>query len=587
MKGRRFLFDSVRCLLPAAIGLLFSGCALIRGPLTQVDFPDATINGKNAQLVLDTGSDGAFLMSTGTDRLSIKYQPLKNFYVNTPQGAVDLTEPIQIRVGGAKLAGKIEVWDWPWYVTLYSKWILNEKMDGAIGWPLVRDNILVFDPMQRTVSAVATLPDVTTGWLKLKIHPAGQLSVEIPQPDGKVELYVIDTGWASGVVLPSIDWGKWRAANPQAESSTRLSTMYGGNVNFVDFYWASDVSLGSLTLTDVPVEENKSKLLGVYDGVLGIYALARMDLIIDAIGGYAYMRPKAPPGPPVPDLSLKRPDGLGILAQSTNNGNWTVAANVRVNSVPFILANAQFEIDAGDYDGAIVAFNQVIELDPQNVEAYNLRGVIKYSHKGDADGALADLSRAIELNQTYVLAYSNRAKIEFNNHKFDQAIADYDRLIEFDSQNIDVFTHRGEAKNQQGDHAGAIADYDQVIKLDPKNFTAFNERGNARNDKHDYDGAIADFSKALEIDPGNVATINNRGIAHYFKGDLDGAIVDFSQAIKLNPQTVVAYLNRANAKFSKHDYDGAVADYDQVLELDPKNTQAQANRDKAKLHQGP
>ena len=52
-------------------------------------------------------------------------------------------------------------------------------------------------------------------------------------------------------------------------------------------------------------------------------------------------------------------------------------------------------------------FSDAIELNPNDAEAYNNRGVA-YSNKGDYDRAIADYTKAIELNPDYVEAYSNR-----------------------------------------------------------------------------------------------------------------------------------------------------------------------------------
>ena len=54
----------------------------------------------------------------------------------------------------------------------------------------------------------------------------------------------------------------------------------------------------------------------------------------------------------------------------------------------------------GDYYGAIVDWDQAIELNPEYAEAYYVRGVVK--HKlGDHDGAEADRKQAIELNPAF------------------------------------------------------------------------------------------------------------------------------------------------------------------------------------------
>jgi Flp pilus assembly protein TadD len=51
----------------------------------------------------------------------------------------------------------------------------------------------------------------------------------------------------------------------------------------------------------------------------------------------------------------------------------------------------------GDDAGAITDFSKVIELDPNNAQAYNDRGFAKEA-MGDLEGAAADLNKAAKLN---------------------------------------------------------------------------------------------------------------------------------------------------------------------------------------------
>ena len=46
-----------------------------------------------------------------------------------------------------------------------------------------------------------------------------------------------------------------------------------------------------------------------------------------------------------------------------------------------------------DYDGAVSDYNRAIELDPDNVSAYNMRAGLKL-HIGDLEGAIEDFNIA-------------------------------------------------------------------------------------------------------------------------------------------------------------------------------------------------
>jgi tetratricopeptide (TPR) repeat protein len=63
---------------------------------------------------------------------------------------------------------------------------------------------------------------------------------------------------------------------------------------------------------------------------------------------------------------------------------------------------------AAQYDPAITAYSEALNLNPQSIQAYNNRG-IAYCNKNDFDQAISDFSHIIEIDPTFGKAYNNRA----------------------------------------------------------------------------------------------------------------------------------------------------------------------------------
>ena len=61
-------------------------------------------------------------------------------------------------------------------------------------------------------------------------------------------------------------------------------------------------------------------------------------------------------------------------------------------------------------EGALADFNKAIEINPQDPDAWNNRGLI-YNRQGKPGAALSDFSRAIELDDLYGKAYCNRGLV--------------------------------------------------------------------------------------------------------------------------------------------------------------------------------
>ncbi|NET00221.1 MAG: serine protease [Sphaerospermopsis sp. SIO1G1] len=202
--------------------------------------------------------------------------------------------------------------------------------------------------------------------------------------------------------------------------------------------------------------------------------------------------------------------------------------------------------EKGDYGGAIVAYNNVIQLNPKYAIAYNNRGYA-YDELGKYERAIQDYNQAIQLNPKYAIAYNNRG-ISYNNlGKYERAIQDYNQAIKLNPKDAIAYNNRGNSYRRLGKHERAIADLNQAIKLNPKYAYAYNNRGNYYNNLGKYERAIQDYNQAIKFNPKYAIAYNNRGYAYNNLGKYERAIQDYNQAIKLNPKNANAYYNRGNS----------------------------------------
>jgi tetratricopeptide (TPR) repeat protein len=193
--------------------------------------------------------------------------------------------------------------------------------------------------------------------------------------------------------------------------------------------------------------------------------------------------------------------------------------------------------DKGEHEGAISAFDEVIRLEPRNVEAYTDRGYSR-REKELYDLALADFNEAIRLDPSFGRAYINRGYTWYVKQ-------DYDR---------------------------AIADFDEAMRLDPPH--PYYERGNAWYDKGDKDRALADFTEAIRLGPAIVLAYLGRAKVWSDRGEHDRAVADYDEAIRLEPRNALAYYGRGGEWYAKRDFARGVADFYEVIRLDPRHVGA-------------
>jgi hypothetical protein len=404
----------------AAGVFIFAGCA--SEPTTpRVGFTKLAINGQPVRMVLDTGAGSTVLYSSAANRLGLSFMPPQyDVVAGAFEVVTGLSEPARVTAGAQDFTARLPV------LAMSSSarhLAAGTSEDGVIGWPEIRDNILVFDPIHRTVRSVEELPGETSGWLKLRVWSHGTLLLETPLADGNTGTILVDTGAPQGVQLAPAQWQAARDAEPGAPSTVANHSTWSIGSFSAQAMWAAEVKLGKLVLTDLPVENmpaaevdwlSKAAPGSEVVGVIGLEALSRMDLVVDGKNGFAYLRPYL---------------GNELPAET---GNWSLSENVHLNCDSLLVRSGIDECSSKNFDAAIADYTQALQVNARNAEAYANRAIARLEN-GDVAGAMADDSRALELSPN----------------------------------NPDIYACRALARQIHGDFSGALVDYDGVIELSP------------------------------------------------------------------------------------------------------------------------
>lgn len=257
-----------------------------------------------------------------------------------------------------------------------------------------------------------------------------------------------------------------------------------------------------------------------------------------------------------------------------------------------------------DFEGALAAYNEAINLNPDIPNAYTGRKetqskLIMLNASGkrtevdtfDAIKVLMDRVTAYRLMSTNYFAPNLRS---FWNQMLARLFLRPLRWLSNPKAayaRADAEVRRGASKVEHGDIAearkhyhAAIADFTHLIEWEPKFASAYNVRGwtkyllgqivtereNSGEAGWYYQSAVADSEAAIQLataDKNSSAAYHTRGAARAALGDYDNAIADFDAAIQLYPETAISYLDRGFTMEALGEKDAAKADFEKAKRI--------------------
>lgn len=235
----------------------------------------------------------------------------------------------------------------------------------------------------------------------------------------------------------------------------------------------------------------------------------------------------------------------GAILEAQNNKLEALKAFNRAISVsnfsariPMIFYRRGLIKDAlGDYDSAVLDFDEAIKYSPNNSELYCSRGIANLSRKA-YDLARKDFDRAISLKPTSSYFYLCRASASAQLKQFDAAISDFSKSLAL-----------------------------------RKTTTALLFRANVYCKNKNYQQALNDCNAAVERDPNDARAYNERAATLTLLGRNAEALADASIAIKLDPEVSRYHWMRGGVNCQLFKHSDACRDYTKALSLEKRKTQ--------------
>ena len=211
-----------------------------------------------------------------------------------------------------------------------------------------------------------------------------------------------------------------------------------------------------------------------------------------------------------PVLNSKQ-EVIGVFAYATGSA----AGDSRSMMGTAITSNVLKELLANS--GEVIGLDEFQEHPRVHAYALEARADEKMVEGNNNRGAIRDYNAALKLNPDLVEIYSKRGIVKLRIRNLRSAIKDFDKMIEINPEHILAYNNRASARGNLGNKQGLLEDLSKAIEINPdyaiahvnlaeaKILTAEDkaDEGNIGEAKRYYQEAINHSAKALKLDPRN------------------------------------------------------------------------------------
>ena len=218
------------------------------------------------------------------------------------------------------------------------------------------------------------------------------------------------------------------------------------------------------------------------------------------------------------------------------------------------------------YEEALSAFNQAIELEPMFYQAWYARGLM-LKYQGQYQEAIESFNNAIQKSEDdFALAWRSRGETLALLNRYEEALVSFDQALRIKPRDFALNTSRGKVLQELQRKTEAISAYGRAIEINPHPLIYYN-RAAIRLELGDYQKALADYSKAIELKPDYAEAYYYRGLTNYNLGAYEEAVFNYTKAIGLKPDYLEAYNKRGSTRYVLGDSEGAINDLKKVAQI--------------------
>ncbi|MCP4024208.1 MAG: tetratricopeptide repeat protein, partial [Desulfobacteraceae bacterium] len=222
---------------------------------------------------------------------------------------------------------------------------------------------------------------------------------------------------------------------------------------------------------------------------------------------------------------------------------------------------------SGNTDAAEKIFKNILSVDPDNVDANHLLGIIE-KDKGHFEHAVKLISKAIRIDPDQAVFYNHLGIVLKEMEKLPDAIQNFKKAINLNPDYCLAFNNLGDAYIASNRFDRAIAALKNAISIKPDYVSPYCNLGVAFKAQENFKRAIASLTKALALDPNHAKAHNNLGDVYKALNLMEKAVEHYKQAISIQPSFLTAICNLAHLYEKTNQLDKSQDTIQKALSID-------------------
>ncbi|MCB9264345.1 MAG: tetratricopeptide repeat protein [Lewinellaceae bacterium] len=209
------------------------------------------------------------------------------------------------------------------------------------------------------------------------------------------------------------------------------------------------------------------------------------------------------------------------------------AAGLYPERIPTLLKLSEFQMILKQYDASMKTIGRVLEIDPQNAEAYFMFGM-NFKEQGDTVRAINSFQKAVEYDSELVDGWINLGQL-YASIGDPLARRYFDNAIRVAPENIYALHAKADYLSDMGELPEAIEMYRRISRVDPQYDEAYFNSGLIYLDMDSIEQARKQFDIAIETSPTHIMAYYYRGLTQEMLGNREAAMADYEQALRMAP----------------------------------------------------